>query len=133
MRVSGRTAASIAASLEQHLHAGRKGTGDALPTVRALAATLNVSPATVAAAYKLLRARGLVAGRGRRGTRVAAGPIAHAQMPSRPVPDGVVDLATGNPDPALLPPVGPALHAIEDEMRLYGERADRGGLAAFAS
>ena len=133
MKVSGRTAASIAASLEQHLHAGRRGAGDALPTVRDLAATLNVSPATVAAAYKMLRARGLVAGRGRRGTRVAAAPTAYVQVPSRPLPVGVVDLATGNPDAALLPLVGRALHAIEHEVRLYGERADRGGLVAFAS
>jgi DNA-binding transcriptional MocR family regulator len=132
-KVSGRTAAAIAASFEQQLHAGKRGTGEALPTVRGLAATLDVSPATVAAAYKLLRARGLVAGRGRRGTRVAAGRITPAHASFQPVPDGAVDLASGNPDPALLPLVGPALRAIEDEVRLYGERADRGGLTAFAS
>ena len=133
MRVSGRTAAGIAASLEQHLHARTRGPGDSLPTVRELAATLRVSPATVAAAYKLLRARGLVAGQGRRGTRVASGPVAPADAAAPSVPAGAVDLATGNPDPLLLPAVGPALHAIEDDARLYGDQPEKGGLVAFAS
>ena len=132
MRVSGRTAATIAASLEQQLHARSRGPGEALPTVRDLAATLRVSPATVAAAYKLLRTRGLVAGRGRRGTRVAGGPVAPAHPAAPSVPDGAVDLATGNPDPLLLPAVGPALHAIEDDVRLYGDQPETGGLRAFA-
>ena len=132
MRISGRTAVSIAASLEHHLHARQRGPGEALPTVRDLAATLHVSPATVAAAYKLLRTRGLVAGRGRRGTRVSAGPVAPAPPAAPAVPEGAVDLATGNPDPLLLPAVGPALHAIEDDVRLYGDQPEKGGLRAFA-
>jgi DNA-binding transcriptional MocR family regulator len=132
VRVSGRTAAAIAASLEQQLHAGSRGTGQPLPTIRALATSLRVSPATVAAAYRLLRARGLVAGQGRRGTRVAAAPLVPVHSASLRVPAGTVDLATGNPDPLLLPPVAPALRAIEDDLRLYGERPDRGDLLAFA-
>ncbi len=133
MRISGRTAASIAASLEHHLDAGHGGTGEPLPTVRDLAATLRVSPATVAAAYKLLRARGLVAGQGRRGTRVAPSRLAPAQFLTPMVPAGAIDLASGNPDPRVLPAIAPALHAIQDDIRLYGERRDRGGLVAFAS
>jgi DNA-binding transcriptional MocR family regulator len=133
MKISGRTAASIAASLEHHLHARKRGPGEALPTVRDLAATLHVSPATVAAAYKLLRTRGLVAGQGRRGTRVAVAPAAPAHPAAPLVPEGAVDLATGNPDPLLLPSVGPALHSTEADVRLYGDQAERGGLLAFAS
>ena len=133
MRVSGRTAAAIAASLEQQLHARTRGPGDSLPTVRELAATLRVSPATVAAAYRILRTRGMVAGQGRRGTRVAAGPVAPVQSAAPAVPAGAVDLATGNPDPLLLPAVEPALHAIEDDVRLYGDQPETGGLVAFAS
>jgi DNA-binding transcriptional MocR family regulator len=133
MRVSGRTAAAIAASLEQHLHARKRGLGEALPTVRDLAATLHVSPATVAAAYKILRTRGLVAGQGRRGTRVALAPAAAAPLAALPVPEGAVDLATGNPDPLLLPAVGPALRSIGDDARLYGDQPEQGGLRAFAS
>src|SRR5688500_7940540 len=118
MSIAGRPAASIAASLEQQLHARKRGAGEALPTVRDLAATLRVSPATVAAAYKLLRTRGLVAGQGRRGTRVAGAPVAPAHPAAPSVSEGAVDLATGNPDPLLLPAVGPALHSIEDDVRL---------------
>ena len=132
MKVSGRTAESIATSLEQHLHAGQRGAGEALPTVRALAATLRVSPATVAAAYKLLRRRGLVAGQGRRGTRVALPRPASARAVPAVVLDGSIDLASGNPDPLLLPDAGAALRAIDNDTRLYGERDDHGGLVAFA-
>ena len=133
MKLSGRTAASIAASLEQQLHAGTRRAGEPVPTVRALAATLDVSPATVAAAYKILRARGLIAGHGRRGTRVSAMSVAPSRLVSRAVPVGARDLATGNPDPGLLPDLGPALQTIDRDIHLYGQRVDRPGLAAFAS
>jgi DNA-binding transcriptional MocR family regulator len=132
VKITGKTAAAIAASLEHHLHAGQRAAGEPLPTVRGLAATLRVSPATVAAAYKLLRGRGLVAGQGRRGTRVALRqPILTRALPV-PVPEDTIDLASGNPDPLLLPDIHAALGALGAERRLYGERDDRGGLVAFA-
>lgn len=133
MRISGRTAAAIAASLEHSLHAGKRGPGETLPTVRDLATTLGVSPATVAYAYKLLRTRGLVAGHGRRGTRVEPGPVTPAPVASPAVPVGTVDLATGNPDPALLAPFKNAIQFVEGGPRLYGDEPDQAGLAAFAS
>jgi DNA-binding transcriptional MocR family regulator len=133
MKISGRTAVSIAVSLERHLNAGLGAAGQPLPTVRDLAATLRVSPATVSAAYKLLRARGLVAGQGRRGTRIAPSRQAPPEFLGTMVPAGTIDLATGNPDPRLLPPVASAVHVLEDDMRLYGERRDSAGLLAFAS
>lgn len=133
MRVSGRTAIAIAASLEHSLHASKRGPGEALPTVRDLATTLGVSPATVASAYKLLRNRGLVAGYGRRGTRVELGPVTPASVARPAVPAGTVDLATGNPDPALLAPFKSAIHFIEGGPRLYGDEPDHAGLTAFAS
>ena len=133
MRVSGRTAAAIAASVEHSLHTREKDPGEALPTVRDLAATLGVSPATVSSAYKLLKTRGLVAGHGRRGTRVAPGAVTPASIAPPAVPAGTVDLATGNPDPALLSSLGPAIRSIDSGLRLYGGEADLAGLAAFAS
>lgn len=81
---------------------GRLAAGAPLPTVRALARDLRLSPATVAAAYRLLRLRGLLSTGGRRGTRVSARP----PLPSRlfaPVPAHLRNLADGNPDPRLLP------------------------------
>lgn len=133
MKVSGRTAAAIAASLERSLHTRERAPRETLPTVRDLATTLGVSPATVFSAYKLLRTRGLVAGDGRRGTRVAPGPISPVLVASPAVPAGTVDLATGNPDSALLAPLGPAMRSIESTPRLYGGESDLAGLIAFAS
>jgi DNA-binding transcriptional regulator YhcF (GntR family) len=46
--------------------------GTRLPTVRALAAELDLAPNTVARAYRELEAAGLIATEGRRGTFVAA-------------------------------------------------------------
>ena len=119
-------------SVEQEVHAGRLPPGVALPTVRDLAATLTVSPATVAAAYKALRGRGLVAGSGRNGTRVTANPPSpSARRASQPPAPGLIDLATGNPDPALLPPLEGALRAVASEPRLYGEPAELRPLMSF--
>lgn len=101
MRITGRTAAAIASSIEQQLaHAAPEAT---LPPVRTVAARLKVSPATVAAAYKLLQTRGLTAGCGRRGTRVVSpAPLPSARL-SVALPADAMDLASGNPDPGLLP------------------------------
>ena len=44
--------------------------GQQLPSIRQLAADLDLAPGTVARAYRELEAAGLVASRGRRGTRV---------------------------------------------------------------
>ncbi|MBI3048148.1 MAG: aminotransferase class I/II-fold pyridoxal phosphate-dependent enzyme [Acidobacteria bacterium] len=133
MRIVGHTAAEIAASLERQLHAGGTATGDTLPPVRQLAGRLRVSPATVAAAYKLLRARGLVAGRGRRGTRVVPGSPTAPVARRAALPPGTVDLATGNPDPAFLPPLESALRMAGSTHVLYGAAGPDRGLLAFAA
>jgi DNA-binding transcriptional MocR family regulator len=49
------------------------------------------------------------------------------------VPVGTVDLATGNPDPALLASLTNAIQSVEGRPRLYGDKPDHPGLAAFAS
>ena len=133
MDPSGRTATAIAASLERGLCAPSAAAGQSLPTVRQLAVTLGVSPTTVAAAYKLLRARGLVTGQGRQGTRAASRQTAPASVAALAVPAGTRDLATGNPDEALLPPLEPALRSIQAEPGRYGIGPDRADLVAFAS
>src|SRR5690242_2684710 len=106
-RITGATAREIAASVEAAIRDERVAAGALLPTVRALAADLGASPATVNAAYRILRGRGLVIAEGRRGTRVAPRPAVHAPPPRRyvpepPLPAGVRDLTVGLPDPDLL-------------------------------
>jgi DNA-binding transcriptional MocR family regulator len=83
----------------------------------------------VAAAYQRLRLRGLVAGHGRRGTRVTHRPPLPTRSPGA-VAARLRNLADGNPDPALLPRL-PAL-ASESRPRLYGEGAHRPELIALA-
>jgi len=117
--LSGSTAVNIARSVEQAVTAGRIAAGAPLPPVRALATQLRVSPATVAAAYRLLQERGLAFGDGRRGTRVRPAPPL-ATPDDLPLPAGARDLASGNPDPRLLPNVRKALHSLAAPPRLYG-------------
>jgi len=117
--ITGENAVQIASSVESAVREGRLAPGAQLPTVRALAQRLRVSPTTVAAAYRTLRQRGLVVAGGRRGSSVSTHPPLGAQ-PAPSVPRHARDLASGNPDPALLPPLGPALRAIEPASVLYG-------------
>jgi DNA-binding transcriptional MocR family regulator len=90
-----------------------------LPAIRDLAGELEVSPATVAAAYRTLRERGLVSGDRRRGTVVAFEPPLRVRA-RPPLPPDTRDLASGNPNPALLPPLGPALARVDSAHKLYG-------------
>jgi DNA-binding transcriptional MocR family regulator len=125
--ISGSTSVNIAASVEAAVSNGKLPAGAPLPSVRALASQLAVSPATVQAAYRLLQDRGVVAADGRRGTRVRPAPP--ISIPSAaPLPEGVRDLAAGNPDPALLP----RLRGLELEQRLYGEDVNDEELLALA-
>lgn len=100
-----------------------------LPPVRHTAEQLGVSAATVAAAYRLLRDRGLIVADRRRGTRVRQGaPVASAAR-FLPLPGGVRDLASGNPDPAFLP----ILHIANVRQRLYNEELNNRELLDLAS
>jgi DNA-binding transcriptional MocR family regulator len=114
--------AQIAGAIERAIAGGRLAPGGRLTPVRALASDLGVSPATVAAAYRTLRERGLVTASGRRGTTVAAQPPVPVR-PARRLPPNVRDLASGNPDASLLPPLAPALARIDAGHTLYGAPA----------
>jgi DNA-binding transcriptional MocR family regulator len=132
--ISGGTAASIAASIEHALHSGKLSADNRLPAIRELAKSLRVSPVTVAAAYRLLRSRGLTLGSGRRGTvlrtQTQPGPTLVSQSRN---PAVLVDLATGNPDPAFLPPIGGALRGVDPDTRLYGGPLEFPALISFAA
>jgi DNA-binding transcriptional MocR family regulator len=129
--LNGTTAVKIAASAESAVAAGKMTGGARLPPVRALAAQLGVSPATVAAAYRILQERGIVAADGRRGTVVRhASPAAPAAPAS--LPANVRDLATGNPAADLLPDLSPFLRELNGEPRLYRDDLNDPELIALA-
>lgn len=117
--ISGRSASAVAASIEKAILQGRVAPGGLLPAVRTLAAELGLSAATVAAAYRTLGIRGLVAGEGRRGTRVALRPPLVVRRPP-PVAPGTRDLAEGNPDPKWLPDLRRAVRSLPASPGLYG-------------
>ncbi|MFJ3777858.1 aminotransferase class I/II-fold pyridoxal phosphate-dependent enzyme [Streptomyces sp. NPDC090075] len=118
--IEGRGAAEIAASVERAVGSGELEPGQLLPPMRELATRLGVNPNTVAAAYRTLRERGVIETAGRRGSRIRPKPATTGRDQSRiDVPAGVRDLSSGNPDPALLPSLAPALAAVAAE----GDRA----------
>jgi DNA-binding transcriptional MocR family regulator len=116
--ISGRTARELASSIEARIREGDLPPGRQLPTIRALAGEVGVSPMTVGTAYRDLRRRGLVNAAGRRGTTVSAQPplpVSSAPL----VPPGSRDLATGNPDPELLPNLSAVLARIDPRPRTH--------------
>jgi DNA-binding transcriptional MocR family regulator len=96
--------------------------------MRELAVELGVNPNTVAAAYRILRERGVIETAGRRGSRVRPKPATTWRESIRvDVPEGVRNVAAGNPDPALLPPLAKAFTAAAEqndrEPVMYGDEA----------
>ncbi|MDT0611017.1 aminotransferase class I/II-fold pyridoxal phosphate-dependent enzyme [Streptomyces lancefieldiae] len=123
--ITGRGAAEISASVERAVGSGELEPGQSLPPMRELAERLGVNPNTVAAAYRTLRERGVIETAGRRGSRVRATPATTGRDFIRvEVPEGVRDVSDGNPDPTLLPALGPAFAAAAEqgdrEPVLYG-------------
>lgn len=111
--------------------------GQILPPMRELAVELEVNPNTVAAAYRTLRERGVIETAGRRGSRVRHKPATTGREYIRvEVPEGVRDVANGNPDPGLLPSLASAFAVAAErndrEPVLYGEAAVEPELARLA-
>lgn len=117
--------------------AGELEPGRLLPPLREVAVELGVNPNTVAAAYRILRERGVIETAGRRGSRVRSAPATTGRDHIRvDVPAGVRDVSSGNPDPVLLPPLAPAFAAAaargDREPVLYGDVAVDPELARIA-
>ena len=115
---------TIAASVEQGAaSADGSGPGDRAADRPGAGATPRVSPATVAAAYQAAsRHAGLIAGHGRRGTRVARRGRRRRQPARRDVVDGRAHRPGDRQSrSALLPPLEPALRHRGAEPRLYGD------------
>lgn len=129
--ITAQTAAEIAEAVRDLVDTGELAPGAGLPPVRTFAEQLQVNRNTVVAAYGLLVQAGVAVTRGRAGTSI---------VDLQPLPQegfshvsGMVDLASGNPDPALLPPVSQALAQLAaDEPVLYGQPVIDPDLAAWA-
>lgn len=132
-----RTAAGLAAEIARLVSDGTLPPGERLPTVREVAAALEVSTGTVATAWRALADAGVVRSRGRAGTFVRAEKrewlsprvqgMSGDRVPGAPrglgtgrdVPAIRLDLSLGTPDPAMLP-------SIERALALARPRADTG-------
>lgn len=127
-RIGGHTAEEIASSVRDLVSVGELGAGASLPPIRTLAADLGVNRNTVAAAYRALVAAGVAETHGRGGTAIMHVPVLEREG----VGSGrtLVDLASGNPDPMLLPELWAARFAYEPV--LYGESSADPGLVDWA-
>nr|WP_239530849.1 aminotransferase class I/II-fold pyridoxal phosphate-dependent enzyme [Brevibacterium paucivorans] len=136
VEITGQSASDIADSVRTLIDRGHLRPGDLLPPVRTLARDLGVNRNTTVAAYRLLATSGLVVGQGRAGTRVAdlsPGPQdGYATDGADDTSAQLVDLASGNPLPALIPDLRPALTAAAGHTVLYGEPVIDAGLARWA-
>ncbi|WP_255770938.1 aminotransferase class I/II-fold pyridoxal phosphate-dependent enzyme [Pseudarthrobacter sulfonivorans] len=124
-QISEPSASGIASAVTQLIRAGEVPAGVQLPTVRALAARLAVSPGTVSAAWNMLRKQRVIEGSGRQGIRVLERPALLApqrfENVSRYWQGGVLDLTLAAPDPLLLPDLAKAVAsaAPDPDMNSY--------------
>lgn len=128
--ITGTTAAEIADSVRGLRDRGALRPGASLPPVRELATLLGVNRNTAVAAYRQLAQAGLVVSRGRAGTVVAG----HESVAQEGYAADTVlrDVATGNPDPRLIPDPTRALATVAGRPVLYGEPVIDESLDAWA-
>jgi len=117
LAIAERSPQGIATTIARLISTGDLAPGDRLPTVRALAVDLGVSPATVSHAWQRLASAGLITSRGRSGSFVRSAP--REWMPRRYQGlDGSmrarIDLSRGTPDPELLPDLAPAAARVSE-------------------
>jgi len=127
-QIDGGSAKAIATSISRLVTSGELAPGTQLPTVRALATALGVSPTTVNQAWQTLGRAGVLETRGRNGTHVrpepgVRGPQRYRRMNAGPGPLSL-DLSLGTPDPDLLPRLGPALTRVGSRPLPQGYLAD---------
>ncbi|HEX6872272.1 MAG TPA: aminotransferase class I/II-fold pyridoxal phosphate-dependent enzyme [Micromonosporaceae bacterium] len=114
-RLTEPTAKGLAAAVSRAIGDGALLPGGKLPPIRTVATRLSLSPTTVSSAWQLLARSGAIHSDGRRGTVVAqpraTGPGRYRQALHHRAAFRL-DLATGVPDPLLLPDLGPALRRL---------------------
>ena len=130
LMISGSTAAEIAGHVRDLVAAGQLTPGASLPPIRELAQSIGVNRNTVAAAYRLLVAAGTAETNGRSGTAISRVPVLDSE--GLGATGDLVNLASGNPDPAFLPDARRALRELAYDSPLYGTAAIDGQLAGWA-
>src|SRR5476649_790421 len=112
-RLVDRTIKGIAMGTAALIGSGAIAIGTRLPSVRELAHALNVSPATVSAAWGQLRRQKVIAGTGRNGIWVCANIVTPRPVRFESIGnfgDNIIaDLTLSAPDPAYLPNLQQAL------------------------
>lgn len=112
-----RNAQGIAAAISRLISSGDLPIGTRLPTVRALADELEVSPTTVSEAWRTLASVGAIDPQGRNGTFVRQVPGPGTGHRYRLVTGGsghfALDLSSGTPDLDLLPDLGPTIALLD--------------------
>ncbi|CAM4275881.1 transcriptional regulator PtsJ [Kerstersia similis] len=130
MSITGKTVTSIFESIRLQVQAGQLQPGQVLPPVRDLAVTLGVNRNTVAAVYKKLAIAGLATTQGRRGT-VIREQLDPGEQEGWMAGTPLVDLASGNPNPAWLPDINQALARRPYQHQLYGSDPVHAELASY--
>jgi len=121
MRITGKTASDIFESIRLLAQSGQLLPGESLPPVRDLAGMLDVNRNTVASAYKRLVTAGIAVTQGRLGTAIRR-QEAPGEQEGVMLDSPLVDLASGNPNPAWLPDVTTAWAQRPYRPRMYGEK-----------
>ena len=110
------TSRALATAVSRAVADGALSPGTKLPSIRAVATELALSPTTVSAAWRLLTRSGIVATDGRRGTTVLSTLSGDSGRYRRALHQPATlaqDLSTGVPDEKLLPVLGPVLAGLE--------------------
>lgn len=109
------SARGLATAVGRAVREGAVAAGTRLPSIRAVAAGLDLSPTTVSSAWALLARAGTIRTDGRRGTTVADRQRPAMLRYQRALDRDTafrLDLSTGVPDPALLPDLSRAIGAL---------------------
>lgn len=119
--IDGESAGSIARSIASLVRDDVLQPGDRLPTVRALATSLDIGRSAVTDAWGILARHGVIETARRNGTVIRDRPgRGRGRYWSVPAEPGTlrIDLSTGTPDTQLLPPLGPALRRVSDNVEI---------------
>jgi DNA-binding transcriptional MocR family regulator len=116
-----RSSRGLADAFSRAVRAGEVVPGERLPSIRAVARGLNLSPTTVSAAWRMLARANLIHSDGARGTVVVDGTEPGSVRLRRALQYEArfeIDLSSGLPDPALLPDLRPSLQRMPQSTTL---------------